>query len=202
MAGMAMLAAAGCLAAATDASIINFESNPGLEGLGSYTGSMEWTYLGGNAGLLDVRLTNTSPAENGGYLTGFAFNMRYELQMKIADNGARAGWSDIVNPHCNPFGVFDHGVAVGGDWLGGGNPHPGVGVGQTFAFRFDVRGDPSILQTVIPHDFFDESAGIGFVARFRGFDDGGSDKVTASMHAPGAAAVLLLSAVGARRRRR
>lgn len=199
--GLAAFAAVA-LAAAADASIVNFNSNPGLEGLGSYTGSMEWTYAGSNAGTLRVSLTNTSPVDNGGYLTGFAFNSVYELQIKVAENGARTGWVDIVDVHAPPLGVFDHGAALGGDWLGGGSPLGGIGVGQTFDFVFDVRGDPTLLATLVAHDFFDESDGWGFAARFRGFDDGGSDKVTASMPAPGVLTALGFGALGSRRRRR
>lgn len=202
-AACAAIAMAAALAVRADAAIITFDSNPGLEGLGSYSGSMNWTYLGANAGTLVVSLTNTSPAENGGYLTGFAFRSVYDLQIKVADNGARAGWVDIDDVNAHPYGMFDHGAALGGDWLGGGSPLAGIGVGQTFTFTFDVRGDPAILATIIPHDFFDEEeSGYGFVARFRGFDDGGSDKVTASLPAPGVGVLLAFGAASGRRRRR
>lgn len=199
--GMATFAAAA-LSGAADASVVTFFSNPGLEGLGSFTGSMEWNYLGANAGTLEVSLTNTSPSENGGYLTGFAFNTVYSLQIKIAENGARAGWIDIDEVNAPPLGMFDHGAALGGDWLGGGSPLGGIGVGQTFDFVFDVRGDPTLLASLVVHDFFDETDGWGFAARFRGFDDGGSDKVTASLPAPGALTALTLGVLGSRRRRR
>lgn len=199
--GIAAFAAAALVAAA-DASVVTFDSNPGLEGLGSFAGEMEWNYIGANAGTLRVSLTNTSPVDNGGYLTGFAFNTVYDLQLKIAENGARTGWSDIVDVNAPPLGVFDHGAALGGDWLGGGSPLAGVGVGQTFDFIFDVRGDPALLSSLVVHDFFDESDGWGFAARFRGFDDGGSDKVTASLPAPGALSALALGVLGSRRRRR
>jgi hypothetical protein len=199
--GLATFAAAS-LACAADASIVNFVSNPGLEGLGAFAGSMEWTYLGGNAGTLRVSLTNTSPVDNGGYLTGFAFNTAYELQVKVAENGARTGWVDIFDIDANPLGTFDHGAAVGGNWLGGGSPLAGIGVGQTFDFVFDVRGDPALVSNLIAHDFFDESEGWGFAARFRGFNDDGSDKVTASMPAPGVLTALGFGALNSRRRRR
>ena len=198
--GLATFAAA-TLVGAAEASVVTFNSNPGLEGLGVFTGEMEWNYLGANAGTLRVSLTNTSPVENGGYLTGFAFNSVYALQIKMAEGGARPGWIDIDDVNAPPLGVFDHGAALGGDWLGGGSPLAGIGVGQTFDFLFDVRGDPTLLSSLVAHDFFDESDGWGFAARFRGFDDGGSDKVTASMPAPGAIALFGLGALGARRRR-
>lgn len=199
--GIATFAAA-MLVGAAEASIVSFESNPGLEGLGSYDGSMEWIYGGGSAGMLRVTLTNTSPAANGGYLTGFAFRAVYNDQLKIAYMSSYPGWSEIVDPACNPFGEFDHGAALGGNWLGGGSPLAGIAVGATKSFDFDVRGSVAMLSTLIAHDFFDESDGYGFVARFRGFEDGGSDKVTASMPAPGVLTALGFGALGSRRRRR
>lgn len=200
--GMALVAAIAGLAGAAHASVVNFDSNPGLEGLGSFSGSMEWSYLGDNAGTLEITLTNTSPIDNGGYLTGFAFRAVYNESLKIGYASDHEDWEEIVDAACNPFGVFDHGAAVGGNWLGGGQPLAGIAVGETWEFLFDVRGDASLLASLIAHDFFDESYGWGFVARFRGFEDDGSDKVTASLPAPGAVGVLGLAALGARRRRR
>jgi MYXO-CTERM domain-containing protein len=197
---MAGSAAAACVACTASASIVSYDSDPGLEGLGSFIGSTEWTYLGGNAGVVVVTLMNTSPSENGGYLTGFGFNVRPEV--KIEGTDLHEGWSGISGFNAPPLGEFDCGAALGGDWLGGGSPLAGIGVGQTFVFRFDVRGDSSVLATLEAHDFFDETNGWGFAARFRGFTDGGSDKVTASLPSPGAIALLSLGALGARRRRR
>ena len=199
--GMTTLAAA-VFAGSAEASIVNFVSNPGLEGLGAFAGSMEWTDGGAGSGLLRVTLTNTSPIANGGYLTGFAFRMLYKDQVKVEYASSHPGWSGIAEPNCNPFGEFDYGAALGGNWLGGGSPLAGIAVGATKSFDFDVRGSAALLSTIIAHDFFDESDGYGFVARFRGFEDGGSDKVPASMPAPGALAALALGALGSRQRRR
>jgi MYXO-CTERM domain-containing protein len=199
--GLTTLAAA-VFAGSAEASIVNFVSNPGLEGLGAFAGSMEWTDGGAGSGLLRVTLTNTSPVANGGYLTGFAFRMLYKDQVKIEYASSHPGWSGIADAPCNPFGVFDIGAALGGNWLGGGSPLAGIAVGATKSFDFDVHGSAALLSTIIAHDFFDESDGYGFVARFRGFEDGGSDKVPASMPAPGALAALALGALGSSRRRR
>lgn len=202
MRGMAVLAAAAGVVGTAGASTVSYTSNPGIEGLGAFTGSTTWNYLGANQGLLTITLTNTSPAANGGYLTGFAFRAVYNDSLKIAYASTYTNWSEITDENCNPWGTFDHGAAVGGNWLGGGQPSAGIAVGQTWSFAFDVRGDATLLSTLIAHDFFDESGGFGFVARFRGFEDGGSDKVSASLPTPGALALLALSALGARQRRR
>lgn len=200
MRGMAGSAAAACVACVASASIVSYDSNTGIEGLGSFSGSTEWTHVGGNVGVVVVTLTNTSAVENGGFLTGFAFNVA--PQVKMAYDEGRAGWDGVFEVSASPLGDFDHGAALGGDWLGGGSPVLGIGVGQTFVFRFDVRGEESLLATLTAHDFFDETEGWGFAARFRGFADGGSDKVTASLPSPGALALLALGSLGAFRRRR
>ena len=90
MRGMAGSAAAACVACTASASIVSYDSNPGIEGLGSFSGSTEWTHVGGDVGVVVVTLTNTSAVENGGYLTGFAFNVRPEV--KIAYDEALTGW--------------------------------------------------------------------------------------------------------------
>jgi len=80
-----------------------------------------------------------------------------------------------------PFGnPFDAGAALGGSFLGGGSPNAGIGVGQTGTFSFlisalDAGGlNASDFLNGGPFDF-------NFVIRFRGFEDGGSDKVPAAM---------------------
>ena len=197
---LSMAAAAFLAATSSHASTIAFVSDPGLEGLGAFTGSMEWTHLGGGAGSLTVTLTNTSAVANGGYLTGFVFNVAPDI--KVEYDGAIAGWDAVFNESAVPFGVFDTGAALGGSWLGGGSPIGGLAVGSTWRFDFSVDGDAGVLAGLAAHDFFDEAIGIGFVARFRGFEDGGSDKVTSTLPGPATLAAPLLAAVLGRSRRR
>ena len=197
---LSMAAAALVAAASAHASTVSFVSDPGLEGLGAFTGSMEWNYLGGNAGSLTVTLTNTSAAANGGYLTGFVFNVLHDI--KVEYDGAMDGWEAVFNESAVPFGVFDVGAALGGSWLGGGSPLGGLAVGSTWSFDFSVGGDAGVLAGLVAHDFFDESVGVGFAARFRGFGDGGSDKVTSTLPGPATLAAPLFAAVLGRSRRR
>ncbi len=197
---LSMAVAAFLAAASAHASMVSFVSDPGLEGLGAFTGSMEWTDLGGGEGSLTVTLTNTSPIENGGYLTGFVFNVAPDVT--VAYDGAHAGWSAVFNESAVPFGVFDFGAALGGNWLGGGSPLGGLAVGATSSFEFSVTGDAGVLAGLVARDFFDESVGVGFVARFRGFADGGSDKVTSTLPGPATLAAPLFAAVLGRSRRR
>lgn len=176
-----------------------FASDPGLNGLGIYSGSIEWSYEGDGIGTLEITLANDSPAANAGALTGFAFNAIDGLA--VAFTSGLPSWSGVEQADASPYPLFDFGAAIGGNFLGG-NPQFGIAVGASAAFVFTVKGLDSLLATIDESAFFDASGGYGFVARFRGFLDGGSDKVTASLvPAPGALALLGLAGACARRRR-
>ena len=163
-------------------SIVSIESDSANSesGLGRFTGSVEYFDL---TSTLVVTLTNTSDLSNGGYITGFLFN--------IASSDPRASASLLDSPapthpfeNCTgnglsgqPFGnPFTAGAAMGGDFLGGGSPVKGIAVGDTGTFSFHVNAaDANFLSAMNfitggPYDF-------NFLVRFRGFDDGGSDKV-------------------------
>jgi PEP-CTERM motif len=58
--------------------------------------------------------------------------------------------------------------------MGGGKPQPGIGVGETATFYFNLTGTG--ISSLGATDFASNN---NFAAvRFRGFADGGSDKVT------------------------
>ena len=164
--------------------------------LGHYEGSMTYTPLGAAGGDLTVELTNTSPAANGGYLTAFVLNNPGDLitgaTLTASPNtfgllGAPA-FDDGVNGA--PFGHFDFGAGTGGAFEGGGKPQGGLAVGETGTFTFHLAG--AGVGSLTLDDFLTElsegnGAGRGhqfFVGRFRGFEDGGSDKVPATHHQP------------------
>jgi hypothetical protein len=85
----------------------------------------------------------------------------------------------------NPYGQFDLGAALGGNWEGGGAPQGGIGVGASQTFVFNLTG--ANMASLTSGSFLTAlssgaSPGQGaqfFVARFRGLTDGGSDKVPA-----------------------
>jgi hypothetical protein len=181
---LAATAATAMLATGASGAVV-FGGSNGLEGLGSFTGTMSWTYLGSGMGTLAVSLDNTSPAANGGYLTGFAFNTASGVGLTLA-SAPNAAWLGMSNVHASPFPNFDFGAALGGNWLGGGSPNGGIAAGSSGAFSFNVTGADSLLAGLTDASFFDTSNGYGFAARFRGFEDGGSDKV------PGEIAVVPL----------
>jgi MYXO-CTERM domain-containing protein len=201
------LIAAAALAPAASASLLSFESIAGTEGLGAYHGTMEWICPkkdDSECGTLLVTLTNDSPVGNGGFLTGFAFNVIDGLTLTYQPDSESLGqgWQHIFNVSAPPFGMFDYGAALGGNWLGGGSPENGIAVGDTKVFAFEVCGSPEFLCSVDVFDFFDESGGYGLVARFKGFDDGGSDKVPAVTPGPGALALAVIAGIAGRRRSR
>lgn len=175
---LATAAAATATIASGASGAIVFGGSNGIEGLGSFTGTMSWTYLGSGMGTLAVSLNNTSPAANGGYLTGFAFNTASGVGLTLA-SAPNAAWLGMSNVHASPFPNFDFGAALGGNWLGSNSEDAtdGIGTGASGAFSFDVTGDDSLLAGLTDASFFDTSNGYGFAARFRGFEDGGSDKV-------------------------
>lgn len=154
-------------------------------GLGTYNGTLEYD----DAGLLSVTLTNTSPLANGGFITGFLFNI---------DGDASASYNPITgdtfqgvtNEDANPFGQFEFGAAIGGNWSGGGSPNSGIAVGDSRTFTFNVTGsDAGSLQAA---DFFNELSTpknqngqfANFIVRFKGFENNGSDKVPGTEGTP------------------
>lgn len=188
------------LASASFAGPVNIQADMGnsTEGLGNFTGTVEYTFTGGTTGSLVVELTNTSAASNGGYLVAFLFNIN------SSDAGASATLSsttdadfeNITGDGLNgaPFGIFEAGAGLNGTFLGGGNPAPGIAVGATETFTFDVvASDASTLDTM---DFLSGSSEFDFVVRFRGFEDGGSDKVPATTTIIPLPAPFVLAAIG------
>ena len=172
------------------ADIINIGDN---ELPGQFTGTLEVTNQTSNSALIRVTLTNVSPFSNGGFLTGFAFNDPNSTSK--GNIGSVTNYQQVFNPQTgqnftllgaptynntvstSPYGLFDIGAAVGGDWLGGGMPSDGLGVGETGTFSFLVNGtNLNNLTAANLLTAMSSNGTAGFVARFRGFADGSSDK--------------------------
>lgn len=176
---------------------------------GAFTGSIAVSHTpGSGTATIIVTLTNTSPAANGGFITGFAFNnpgtpAGGNIQTVVGYSqsfappgtpppsnltliGVGTGGTLLSNSISgSPYGDFDLGAAVGGSLLGGGSPLPGIEVGQTGTFTFVVGGTnlenlsaASILATP------SQGGTAAFIVRFRGFWDGSSDKVVIGAAAP------------------
>jgi hypothetical protein len=217
VATVAALSAALCGAAANAGTMsIAFGSATGLEGLGSFSGSMQWNYAGGSAtrGYLTVSLTNTSSIH--GYLTAFALNgpktgFTYSLQAPStpAENFSMIGGGSNPTSTINaaPWGSYVVGASTSTSWTGGGSPLRGLDVGETGTYTFNVDSTAALLSNLDALSFFTKASGHPeFAVRFRGFDNGGSDKVAAQMIVvpvpmPVALAAAGLLGVGLLRRR-
>lgn len=166
-----------------------------IEGSGSL-GSFEGTFdYNPSTATLDVSLTNTSPDSNGGYLTAFAFlNPNDAISDVTFYSSTSANFGLIGGPsfdgsiNVQPYGYFDIGASsTGNQWQGGGDPKDGIGVGDTESFQFIFAGTD--LDQLTTLSFFNEDP--AFLARFRGFEDGESDKVSAAP-VPEPSTILLL----------
>jgi PEP-CTERM motif len=184
---------------------------------GHFTGSFDYD----GTSLVTIVLNNTSPVANGGYITGFVFNIPDVASVSSVVYGTSD--SDFLllgapsfddNVKGAPFGWFDIGAALGGDFEGGGSPNDGIDVSSSATFTFTLTGTG--LGTLTAADFLSTlSVGPGdgagdeaFVVRFKGFIEGeDSDKVpaeTTPIPEPGSVFLLGagLTALWARRSRR
>lgn len=185
------------------ASSINITSGDSNEGLGAFSGTISYDEA---LGSLSILLENTSPVDNGGYITGFLFNIDGDATPTLNPD-PQNNFDGVSNENGAPYGTFESGAALNGNFLGGGNPNAGIGVGDSATFDFDVTGTDA--GSLLASNFLGESSSQGdnsasFLVRFRGFDDEGSDKVTgvaAPSPAAATAGLVLLGGMLMRRRR-
>jgi hypothetical protein len=164
-----------------------------LGNLGTFTGSLEYVDTDATSATLNVSLTNTSPAANGGFITAFVFNNPSDLISDVSLTTATGLTTLLGGPNFNdkaitavPFPNFDIGASVGGDnstgFEAGGSPTDGIGVGSTGTFSFALTG--TNLDTLDTNSFVNATVhdnvygDIFMLVRFRGFENGGSDKCT------------------------
>lgn len=170
----------------------------GTGSLGRFTGDVTYSAASDTQATLTVKLTNTSPQANGGYLTAFVLNNPGNLITGISGfvDADKGGGFDLLSLNNNGIasgsnGQFDFGAATGGMFTGGGAPKAGIAAGASDSFTFRLTGTgllgltaDSFLTTLSSGT----GAGDGYAAldvRFRGFGDGGSDKVTFTGVLPG-----------------
>lgn len=179
-------------------------SGVGQSGLGSFSGSLE--YSAGTSQLV-VQLDNTSPVANGGFITAFALNNPGAsiTAVSMTEDDAGFVWnllggSGFINGvNASPFGDFGIGAAVGNNWEGGGSPNNGISVAAPpISFTFTMTCGSGLCGALNTDSFISElSNPTGsnpsefFAVRFRGFEDGGSDKAPGTV-VPEPATLLLL----------
>jgi hypothetical protein len=202
---------AGCvLSGAALADMVNISGNAAASSdapnsYGAYTGTVTFTSNTATTGTLAVSLTNTSTFA-GGRITGLILlnNAEWAGVTVALASTSNAAFTDTSTESGSPFGDFRGGMALGGSWLGGGSPNSGTPIGSTLTATFNISGTGVGAMTAA--NFVNPVAGhYQFVVRFRGFENGGSDKLPAQIvPAPGAAAALFGAGglMAARRRRR
>jgi hypothetical protein len=173
----------------------------GTGALGAFQGNLTVAPVDTDTATLVVTLENTSPAANGGFLTAFVLNNPDDSITSISSfsfssTDATSAFSLIGltdnGVAGSPFGSFDFGATTGGGFEGGGDPSTGLDVGETGIFTFTLEGaNVDLLTQASFEDELSFNPGGGgaqfFVARFRGFEDDGSDKVPGVIPIPAAA---------------
>lgn len=198
--GLQTTALAGLLALSAMTSA-NAAPISGTGTLGSFTGTLTYSAATNTAATLNLSLANTSPAANTGFITAFVLNNPGNQITSIssftdAPGGGSFGLIALTNNGINasPNGQFDFGATTGGSFEGGGAPSAGIAAGASDSFAFSLTG--SNLQALTASSFLAElSTGTGsgggaaaLDVRFRGFTNGGSDKVVLSGGTGGGAA--------------
>jgi hypothetical protein len=158
----------------------------GVNGLGAFDGTLDYVAADSLSATLTITLNNLTPSELGGILTGFAFNNPGNLITDVSLTSGNANFGILGGLlyqngiAASPYGDFDIGVSSSATF--DGDSTNGIASGDSETFEFDLSGNS--LDTLSADNFFAElsnSPGAGgshaLIARFRGFDNDGTDTV-------------------------
>ena len=126
-----------------------------------------------------IVLTNTSAVANGGFITADAFSLPGTLGATLATTGTSftlvSGAVKVapINIDREFLLTTDPSPDPNNSFEGGGSPNSGIGAGSTLTFVLDITG--GTLTDSLANEL---SILNSQVIRFRGFEDGGSDKDT------------------------
>ncbi len=204
---LAGIAALGVSSSAS-ASVIDIfgDTDNSTEGLADFTGRLTYNFVLGDMGELTVELTNEVMQDFGGFLTAFVFNLGSSDKdaSAVLTSTTNRFFLDAQNQSGEPFGnPFVGGAGLMGTFLDGGNPHQGIGPGESGTFTFDIIA--SDADSLSASSFLEGPYDFNFLVRFRGVGQNRrlSDKVPAQIvPAPGVLALLGFGALAQRRRRR
>lgn len=188
------------LAASAQAGIV-LQSNPAqsTSALGAYLADLSYVSQTATTGKLTIAITNTTPTALGGFLTAMVFNAPASVSALTLFSGP-VNFSLLSNVSASPYGTYQYGASTSSSFEGGGSPSRGLAVGATGTFVFNVTASNAASLTASSFLIGGDDA---FVVRFRGFANGGSDKVPGTLvPTPGSAALLGLAGVVAARRKR
>lgn len=157
--------------------------------IGSYTASLSHIKVSDDVATLIVNIRNDTDTLPGGKITALAFNNPFNRIVGVSAfrrtgnlNFNSIGGATYQNTvDVDPFGDMDIGASISSQFAGGGSPNDGIAIGQSATFEWDVTGtDVGNLSAM---DFVNELSEnttddkkAFFLVRFRGFDNGGSDK--------------------------
>jgi len=160
----------------------------GQGNLGGFTGYFNYDIINTDEAVITIDIENTS--SEFGYLTGLAFLFPKDLIVSSFDSSERK-FKQLSYPiNVQPFGKdWGLGSSTFKSWEGGGKPSYGIATGSSGQFAFNIMGEN--VGNYNTESFINSN---DFVVRFRGFDGGGSDKVSggSSAQVPEPITLLLL----------